>query len=184
MTTKLTTAQTLKLWLDKHEAILIDVREPTEHDAQRIPGARLLPLGTVSAAALPAECANKKLVVHCGGGGRANTACQKLLAENPALELYNLEGGIRAWVAAGLPVISGERSVLPLERQVQLTLGILLLAASLLAYALSPAFLLLTGAIGAGLTFAGATGFCGLAHCIARMPWNRQKPAFCLSRKA
>ena len=33
---------------------------------------------------------------------------------------------------------------------------------------------LLSGFVGAGLMFAGISGFCGLAHLLVRMPWNRK----------
>ncbi|HBT4793321.1 TPA: DUF2892 domain-containing protein, partial [Klebsiella quasipneumoniae subsp. similipneumoniae] len=36
-------------------------------------------------------------------------------------------------------------------------------------------FFLLSGAVGAGLTFAGVTGFCGMARLLAIMPWNRRQ---------
>ena len=38
---------------------------------------------------------------------------------------------------------------------------------------LSPWFLALSGAMGAGLLYAGLTNTCGLATLLARMPWNR-----------
>ena len=57
-------APTLKNWLDKGEALLVDVREPAEHAAESIPGATLLSLGNISKAALP-ETSGKKLVLHC-----------------------------------------------------------------------------------------------------------------------
>lgn len=166
------TVKTLKSWLDNHEAVLVDVREPAEHAAENITGATLLPLSQVSKASLP-TLAGKKLVIHCRKGARGGAACEKLLAEDPALEIYNLEGGIEAWNAAGLTVASSGKAFLPLDRQVQLTIGLLLLAGSLLGNLFSPTWFLLTGAIGAGLTVAGMTGFCGLARLMARMPWNQ-----------
>jgi hypothetical protein len=42
-----------------------------------------------------------------------------------------------------------------------------------MGYFISPLFFLLSGFFGLGLTFAGATGFCGLARVLALMPWNR-----------
>lgn len=164
-------AATLKLWLDNNEAILVDVREPAEHTAEHIGGAILLPLGNVSLSTLP-PYVGKKLVIHCRKGGRGGSACQKLLAEDPSLDLYNLEGGIEAWNAAGLTIISSGKYFFPLDRQVQLTIGICVLVGSILSYLISPHFLLLTGFFGAGLTFAGLTGFCGLARLMAKMPWN------------
>lgn len=175
-------AKTLKQWLEACEAVLVDVREPAEHAAENIQGTTLLPLSGVSKSALP-DCANKKLVIHCRKGGRGGSACEKLLEEDPTLDIYNLEGGIEAWRAAGLTVVSSGKAFLPLDRQVQLTIGLLLMTGSLLGHFFTPALFLLTGLIGAGLMIAGATGFCGLALLMARMPWNqRTTPYFCATR--
>jgi hypothetical protein len=40
----------------------------------------------------------------------------------------------------------------------------------------NPSFIFLSGFVGAGLMVAGATGFCGMAEILARMPWNRGRP--------
>lgn len=93
---------TAKQWLDKQEAIIIDVREPEEYAAMHIPGATLIPLGTIQNQNLP-PLANKKLVIHCQSGKRSSMACEKLLANDPHIALYNLEGGILGWKNAGLP---------------------------------------------------------------------------------
>lgn len=174
MTLKTIDAKTLKTWLDNNEAVLVDVREPAEHAAENIKGATLLPLGSVKKLALP-PCSGKKLVIHCRKGGRGGSACEKLLAEDPSLDIYNLEGGIEAWNNAGLTIASSGKAFLPLDRQVQLTIGLLLIVGSVLGTMFSPAWFLLTGLIGAGLTVAGLTGFCGLAMAIAKMPWNQKK---------
>lgn len=163
---------TLKRWIDSGEAVVVDVREPAEHAAEKIEGAMLLPLGSVSRNSLP-QTQGKKLVIHCRSGKRSTSACEKLLAEDPNLEVYNLEGGISAWGAAGHQVASSGKFFLPLDRQVQLTIGLLLITGSLLGYLFTPAWFFLTGFIGAGLTVAGLTGFCGLAMVMARMPWNQ-----------
>lgn len=89
-------AQTLKSWIDAGEAVLVDVREPSEHQSRNIACATLVPLATIAKHRLP-DAEGKKLVIHCQGGKRSMTACEKLLKEDPALELYNLEGGINAW---------------------------------------------------------------------------------------
>lgn len=163
---------TLARWLKAGQAVLVDVREPGEHAARRIDQAHLLPLGRVEGAHLP-DHAGRRLVLHCQKGGRGNAACGKLLRENPGLEVYNLEGGIEAWCQAGLPV-RGAGGHLPLDRQVQLVVGASLLLAALLAWRVNPAFLAVVAFFGAGLTMAGATGFCGLARLLALMPWNQR----------
>jgi len=43
----------------------------------------------------------------------------------------------------------------------------------LLGVLVSPWFLILSGFVGCGLVFAGATGWCGMALLLARLPWNR-----------
>lgn len=93
-------ANTLKTWLKNNEAMLVDVREPAEHNAGVIPGAVLLPLAQVSIRAMP-DFTGKKLVMQCRSGKRSQAAAEKLLAENPDLEIYNLTGGILEWVARG-----------------------------------------------------------------------------------
>lgn len=100
-------APTLHRWLANNEAVLIDVREASEHAEKNIPAAVSIPLGTLSENTIP-ETADKKLVLHCGGGGRAGRACEKLLSENPDLEVYNLTGGLRGWSAAGFEVNEGQ----------------------------------------------------------------------------
>ncbi len=172
MSLKTVDAKTLKQWLDNGEAMLVDVREPAENQAESIKGAVLLPLSGINKSSLP-NCSGKKLVIHCRKGGRGGSACEKLLAKDPNLEIYNLEGGISAWAEAGYPISSSGKFFLPLDRQVQLTIGICLISASLLGYFVSSSFFLLTGFFGAGLTFAGLTGTCGMAMLIAKMPWNQ-----------
>lgn len=165
-------APTLKSWLDAGEATVIDVREPAEFASGHIAGALSQPLGNVCCNRLPA--AQGKLVVQCKAGRRSQQACAQLLSENPELTLYQLEGGLDAWQAAGFPLQGDGRRVLPLDRQVQLAIGATLLAASIAGYlGVQPLLFLLTGAVGFGLCVAGMTGFCGMARLLARAPWNR-----------
>ncbi len=164
--------QQAKQWLDQNEAILIDVREPAEHASQKIPDATLYPLAGICCGGLPKT--DKKILIHCQKGMRGSNACQKLMAEDAALEVYNIEGGIEAWRQAGMPVENGDKKILPLDRQVQLTMGLSLLAFGVLGYFVNPSFSLGAVFIGAGLTNAGLTGWCGLARLMAKMPWNRR----------
>lgn len=77
------------------QALLIDVREPREHAAGRIPGARLIPLGELSArfAELPAD---RMIFVHCKSGMRSARAAG-LLRERGFTRVTNVTGGIDAW---------------------------------------------------------------------------------------
>lgn len=165
-------AKTLERWLNNDEAILIDVREPAEHEAQKISGSTLIPLSNISKDSLPKNI-DKKLVIHCQGGKRSQLACQKLLNEDANLEIYNLQGGILSWIEGGCKINISNKFFLPLDRQVQLTIGLGVFLGSLLGYLVSPKFLLLSGFFGIGLIFAGLSGYCGLAVFMAKMPWNR-----------
>lgn len=166
-------AATAKSWQDQGEAIIIDVREPGEHRAKSIPGALILPLGKVTKSALP-ETPGKKLVVHCNSGKRSTAACNKLLNEDQSLELYNLEGGIEAWSQAGHEVNTSGKLFLPIDQQVQLTIGLVVILSVTLGYTVHPGFLLLAVFFGLGLVNAGLTGWCGLGLFMAKMPWNQK----------
>ena len=165
-------AATLKGWLERGEAILVDVREPAEHAGERIPAARLVPLSTFAPAQVPVE-PGKKLVLHCVMGQRSTQAGNKLLAAGFS-EVYNLQGGIQAWKDAGYAVERSQHAPISLQRQVQIVAGSLVLVGTLLGAVVSPWFLVLSGFVGAGLTFAGITNTCGMAMLLARLPYNQR----------
>lgn len=171
MTVQNIDVHTAKQWLDNNEAILIDVREPAEHASQKITGSTLHPVGSICCSSIPQT--DKKILIHCQKGMRGSNACRKLMTENEALEVYNIEGGIEAWQQAGFAVESSGKKILPLDRQVQLTIGLSVLTFGLLGYFVNPAFALGAAFFGAGLTNAGLTGWCGLGKLMAKMPWNQ-----------
>lgn len=74
---------------------LIDVREPHEWEIARIPGARLIPLGTL-AEAIPTLDRSREIVVHCKGGSRSAKAVRQLL-DAGFTNVTNLAGGITRW---------------------------------------------------------------------------------------
>lgn len=93
----------VKQLFDAGEILLVDVREPPEYEAERIPGAVLFPLSTFDAKALPPD-QPRRVVFHCGSGKRsAAAAAQRLLAG--VGEVAHMSGGIEAWKQARLPVI-------------------------------------------------------------------------------
>ncbi len=166
--------KTAKEWLDKNEAVLVDVREPGEYAAMHIAGAKLIPLSTIGKDKLP-ELNNRKLIIHCHIGRRGGSACEKLLISNPNLDVYNLEGGITAWENAGFKVEKSSATFLSIERQVQITIGSGVLIGLIFGYFIHTGFLFLSAFLGAGLLFAGITGSCGLAILMSKMPWNQKK---------
>ena len=146
---------------------LLDVRTPAEHGEVHIEGSTLMPLDRLD----PAQVAGPVVLV-CRSGKRAEQAHQKLHAAG-CENLVILDGGVMAWESAGLPLERTQRKVLPLMRQVQLIIGVLALTGSILALTVHKNFAILPAFLGAGLTMAGSTGWCGLAILLSKMPWNK-----------
>jgi len=108
-------------------------------------------------------------------GKRSQQAREKLAAAG-CEDLSVLEGGGSAWEAAGFPVERG-RAVMSLERQVRVAAGLLVLLGVILGTTVHPGFLGISAFVGAGLTFAGLTDWCGMGMLLAKAPWNQGKPA-------
>ena len=83
------------------EIELIDVREPHEHEAGRIQGARHVQISELTAAAAELD-PERPVVFYCRVGGRSALATQAFRASG--YEAFNLDGGIVAWVERGLPI--------------------------------------------------------------------------------
>jgi hypothetical protein len=113
------------------------------------------------------------VIFHCRSGARTAANAQRLAAATDC-QAYLLEGGIDAWKKAGLPVAIDRRQPIEIMRQVQITAGSLVVLGVVLGLLAAPAFLALSAFVGAGLVFAGVTGWCGMARLLALMPWNRR----------
>jgi glyoxylase-like metal-dependent hydrolase (beta-lactamase superfamily II)/rhodanese-related sulfurtransferase len=149
--------------------VLLDVRSPIEFESERIEGAVNMPLDGLDAR-LDEIPEAAELAVVCRTGVRATIAAEALARAGRRPRV--LEGGMHAWRRARLPVREG-RKRLAVDRQVQLIAGLMVLTGVTLGTLVSPWFLGLAAFFGAGLTFAGATGTCGLALVLMKMPWNR-----------
>jgi rhodanese-related sulfurtransferase len=104
---------------------------------------------------------------------RTAGACDRLAARvsSPA---YVLKGGVDAWAKLGLPLTVDEKAPLEIMRQVQIVAGLLVLTGVILGFVVAPGWFGLSAFVGAGLTFAGVTGFCGMARLLMLAPWNRR----------
>ncbi len=148
---------------------LLDVRSRLEFEGERIEGASNIPLDELDAR-LDEIPRSAPVVVVCRTGVRATIAADALGRGGRRAQV--LEGGMNAWRRAHLPVREG-RKRLPVDRQVQLIAGLMVLTGVTLGAFVSAWFLVIAAFFGAGLTFAGATGTCGLARVLMKMPWNR-----------
>ncbi len=157
------------------ELRLVDIRETDEYAAESVPGARLIPLSVIDtqpvvdkgAPALP-------IAFFCHSGNRTTKAAARLeqAATRAGVPAVQIEGGITGWKKAGLPVEVRDMPM-PLFRQIQIGAGGLVLL-GLLGSLAHPGLIWVSAFVGAGLVFAGVTGFCGLGRLLALMPWNRR----------
>ncbi|SMG60849.1 rhodanese family protein [Cedecea sp. NFIX57] len=156
-------------------AALIDIREPDEHARENIPEAHLLPLSAIeNGARLGPLDPHDVVIFHCQSGMRASQHAQKLEALAEPAQVMLLAGGLDAWKKGGQETLADKSQPLPIMRQVQIIAGTLILLGVVLGYTVHSVFFLLSGFVGAGLLFAGISGFCGMARLLAWMPWNRR----------
>jgi rhodanese-related sulfurtransferase len=93
--------QQVKELLEVAEIELIDVREPSEWEAGRIAGARLVPLGEISAQAETIS-RERQVVFYCRSGVRSAMATEAFT--QAGWDAHNLAGGLLQWSGAGLPL--------------------------------------------------------------------------------
>lgn len=84
---------------------VIDVREPDEYAEGHVPGAPLIPLGTLEdrVGEVPSE---GEVLVICKLGGRSNKAAEFLRSQG--VDAVNIAGGTMAWIEAGERVVTGD----------------------------------------------------------------------------
>lgn len=151
---------------------IIDVRTALEFDSEHIENSANIPLDELAQRGGEIK-GDLETVLICRSGKRAGRAAELLASYG--MDSSVLEGGILDWKKAGLPLQEGKKR-LPLERQVQLTIGIILLSSVSAGFLIDRGFFIIPALIGAGLTFAGLTGNCGLALLLAAAPWNKIDP--------
>ena len=86
-------------------AKIIDVREPDEYAAGHVPGAQLIPLGTV-ADHLDRFAADGTTFVICQVGARSRRVCE--FAASQGYDVVNVTGGTGAWMRSGRETIRGD----------------------------------------------------------------------------
>ena len=91
------TQEAAKEMMDTQEVVILDVREQHEYDSGHIPGAVLLPVGTIAedTAAAVIDELDTVVLVYCRSGNRSKTASQAL-ADLGYTNVYEF-GGINDW---------------------------------------------------------------------------------------
>ena len=89
--------ETAKEMMDTQEVIILDVREQDEYDSGHIPGAVLLPVGSIdedtATEVIPEK--DSTVLVYCRSGNRSKTA-SSTLADLGYTDIYEF-GGINTW---------------------------------------------------------------------------------------
>ena len=91
------TQEAAKEMMDTQDVVILDVREQHEYDSGHIPGAVLLPVGTITkdTAAAVIDESDTVVLVYCRSGNRSKTASQAL-ADLGYTNVYEF-GGINDW---------------------------------------------------------------------------------------
>ncbi len=153
------------------KGLFIDVRTVGEVLAEQVPGSIFLPFDLVSKERLADLGGQGKLpILVCRSGRRAQQAAEALVQELGDVAV--LQGGVVQWKKDGL-LLTEDQRVIPLERQVFVGAGSMLLLFNLLGLAVSPVFFALVFMVASGMIFAGITGSCGMARLLVMMPWNK-----------
>ncbi len=97
---------TMALEKDKN-AVVIDLRQPKEYEMGHLKGARLMNvLDTKAFEKAVSELDKEKgYYIYCRSGRRSQTAAKIMMKYE--LKIYDLQGGIEAWMKAGLPIEKG-----------------------------------------------------------------------------
>lgn len=165
----------VKARLAANRAVLVDIREADEFARSHIAGAHSLPLSAWEQAHLALD-PDADVIFTCRTGMRTSGACDRLSARVHG-DAFVLDGGLEAWSRAGLPLAVDRAAPLEINRQVQITAGLMILAGIVLGSFVSPQWYGLSAFVGAGLTFAGLSGTCAMARLLMIAPWNRMSRA-------
>jgi rhodanese-related sulfurtransferase len=92
------------LLINRDDALIVDVREPSEYGGGHVLGAKNVPLSRVAASGADlAKRKDKPVIVYCEVGNRSTSAAAAL-RKHGFTHVFNLAGGMKAWRDAGLPV--------------------------------------------------------------------------------
>lgn len=104
------TPQQVQQELSSGKVVLIDIRESEELQNGKIDGAVHAPRGMIEFYADPSLPYHKpefdkekRIILHCASGGRSALAASTL-KQMGYKNVAHLDGGIKAWKEAGLPV--------------------------------------------------------------------------------
>lgn len=162
-----------------HSATVVDLRTAAEVQTEYLDNCLCLPVQELTDAKFNAMLndkghKNEPVYLLCQSGKRAEIAVEKLQSKTDR-PLVIIEGGLNALKAGGVSVKAGVGKTISLERQVRIAAGALVVTGVIVGTWVTPYGYGISAFVGAGLMFAGITDTCGMAMCLARMPWNKAR---------
>lgn len=164
-------AEELKKLCETRQAVIVDIREPSEYEREHIENSNCMPMSQFNLENLKSLGKDRPIVFHCQSGGR--TLGLEEHVKDLETEVYILEGGLNSWKRCGGKTIINKKAPLPIMRQVQIFAGALVVLGVILSYIFSYFFSLISLFVGAGLMFSGITGTCGMATLLMKLPYNK-----------
>lgn len=174
----------LDQWLTQQAIVLIDIRDVSDYERERIAGAFWLPLDRVNEHTLK-PFSGKRIVFYCQSSMRSNAVATKISKLMPDQEIFHLNGGINTWKmeghqtqfvnfekggdkAASCPAVKPG----PIQ-QTYIAIGSFLILFTMLGQFVNKGFFFVPTFMGGMLIIAGWTNWCMLTKIIMKMPWNR-----------
>ncbi len=154
-----------------NEYIIIDIREPSEYKGEKIPNSINIPISKLDKTDVK-SISNKQAIFYCRSGFRTRKFRDKILSMG-FRESYYLEGGIEQWKKNGYKTVVNKSAPIDIIRQVHIIIGTMVLLGIILAYFISPYFIILSVIGGTGLLFAGISGYCLLGKALMYLPYNK-----------
>lgn len=169
-----------------HNVALFDIRSQEEYEESHIMGANLYPLKSFNNNTVNilqkvhlSYAVSPTIYVICASGSEAGEACQHL-ADDGYEYIIKLEGGMRAWITAGLPVIRQKIKEKPpllqplrMNQQIQIAVGIVVTIGTLLGTFVNTGFLAIPFLAGVGFTYEGLFETDYLKQVLLKMFWNK-----------
>ena len=166
-------ARTAQAEISSAGAFLLDVRGFDEFAAGHAEGAVCIPLPDLERR-LGEVPTDRPVLVMCQSGGRSALAAERLRALGMD-NITDVQGGFNSWRQADLPYVK-QTSAIPLERQVRIAAGAMVLGFSVLGFTVHKTFFYGAGLIGFMLALTGSLGICPMMSVLKLLPWNRTAP--------
>jgi rhodanese-related sulfurtransferase len=100
-------------FINRSNALVLDVRDEAEFATGHIADAMHIPVGDLEARLGELnKYKTKPILVNCQRGARGGKACE-ILRKAEFTQVNNLQGGLNAWVAAKLPIVTGSDTKKP-----------------------------------------------------------------------